>query len=89
MPHTDNNTPEIGERVPNCRGSFKVGTACGLCARCKSRGYSVEKKEKAIEAEKERTKDFPANRVKPREQKVDIEVVMPTVEGKPVEEKQV
>lgn len=76
--------PEIGERVPNCDGSFKVGTACGVCARCKSRGYSLEKKEQAIAAEKERTKDLPADRVKLREQKVNVEVVMPATEEKKI-----
>ena len=77
MPQEEVRQPEIGERVPNCDGSFKVGTACGVCARCKSRGYSLEKKAAAIEAEKERTKDFPQNRVKSREQKVNVEVTMP------------
>lgn len=58
-------TPE--ERAEGiCRGSFKIGTACGECPRCRKAGYGPEQKAAAIEAEKERTKDFPADRVKPR-----------------------
>lgn len=56
-----------------CRGSFKIGTACAQqdlpegvteCAKCKAEGYDVAKRDAAIAAEAERTKDFPADRVK-------------------------
>ena len=55
-----------------CKGSYTRGTACanvGLpegehCVRCAAREYGAAEKEAAIEAEKERTKDFPADRVK-------------------------
>lgn len=48
----------------NCRGSFIVGTACGICDRCNENNYTPEKRSAAIEKEKIRTKDFPADRVK-------------------------
>lgn len=47
-----------------CRGSFKVGTACGECVRCQAKNYGKAEKEAAIKAEKERTKNLPADRVK-------------------------
>lgn len=50
--------------IIKCSGSFKIGTACAVCERCKERGYTVEDQQKAREAEKERTKDLPADRVK-------------------------
>lgn len=49
-----------------CRGSFRIGTACADCPRCRKADFTPEKKAAAIEAEKERTKDFPADRVKPK-----------------------
>lgn len=56
-----------------CRGSFKLGTACAQqdlpegvteCAKCKAEGYTTVKRDAAIAAEAERTKDLPADRVK-------------------------
>lgn len=57
--------PEKAERPVTCRGSFRIGTACGECARCKAAGFGPEEKKAAMEAEAERTKDLPADRVKP------------------------
>jgi|TARA_R110000851_G_scaffold29_6_gene136 hypothetical protein len=58
-----------------CGGSFKLGTACANiaanlpegtneCARCKMKPYTVTERDAAVAIEAERTKDFPANRVK-------------------------
>lgn len=66
--NTEYETAEIDvekkEKPVTCRGSFKLGTACGECARCQEAGYTVADKKAAEEAELERTKDFPADRVK-------------------------
>jgi hypothetical protein len=54
-------------QVPRCDGSYKLGTACGACPRCAERNYGPAEKQAAVEAERERTKDLPANRVKPKQ----------------------
>lgn len=54
-----------------CRGSFKAGTACGVCARCTSRNYTIADAETAREAEAKRLAKLPANRVKPNTVKVE------------------
>lgn len=55
---------EVKEKPVTCRGSFRIGTACGECARCKEAGFGPKEKAEAEEAERERTKDLPADRVK-------------------------
>lgn len=56
-----------------CKGSMNTGTACANqdlpegvkeCQRCTEAGFTPKKKAEAIAAEKERTKDFPPDRVK-------------------------
>lgn len=61
----------MSEPTPNCRGSFKLGTACGECPRCLARNYGPDERTAAIEAEAERTKDLPPDRIK-RGQEVTI-----------------
>lgn len=60
----------MSERT-TCRGSFKLGTACGACPRCEAKNFGPEQREAAIAAEVERTKDLPPDRVK-RGQEVTI-----------------
>lgn len=64
-----------------CRGSFKQGTACAnvdlpegveSCAKCTEANYNATARQAAIEAEAERTKDLPADRVK-KSQTVKLE----------------
>jgi hypothetical protein len=57
---------------PNCKGSYKLGTACGDCPRCQAKNYGPTEREAAIAAEAERTKDLPADRVK-KSQRIKIE----------------
>ena len=54
--------------LEKCRGSFQLGTACGLCDRCKGRGFTPAQKNLAIAKEEERTKNLPPDRVKPKNQ---------------------
>lgn len=65
----------------SCRGSFRIGTACGECPRCRAEGFGPEERAEAIAAETERTKDLPANRVKPNHPDIKVEVVMPVTDG--------
>ena len=51
-----------------CRGSFRRGTACGECERCKAKGYTLAKKNLAIEETKTRDAKLPAGRIKPKNQ---------------------
>lgn len=64
---------------PNCRGSFRLGTACGECPRCKAQGYTPEKRDKAIKAEAERTAKLPPDRVKKNfgQPQVIVQIVQP------------
>lgn len=70
----------MSEKPYKCRGSFARGTACanvGLpegvtCARCTAENYDAAARDAAIAAEKERTKDLPADRVK-KSQTVKLE----------------
>lgn len=65
--------PEKTEKKYRCRGSMKVGTACAnenlpegvkRCEKCTEAKYDKIAKKDAIKAEKDRTKDLPADRVK-------------------------
>jgi hypothetical protein len=56
----------------NCKGSFRLGTACGQCPRCQARNYGPAEREAALAAEAERTKDLPADRVK-KSQRIKIQ----------------
>lgn len=65
-----------------CRGSMKVGTACAnedlpegvtSCVKCTEAKYDKNARKAAKEAEKERTKDLPADRVKKHSQTIKIE----------------
>ena len=60
-------------RPYRCRGSYKLGTACGNvdlpegvkeCVRCTERKYDAEARQAAIDAEAERVKTLPGDRVK-------------------------
>ena len=69
--------PEKSTKRFRCRGSRILGTACGNennedCERCEKANYAKKEKDAAKEAEKIRTKDLPADRVK-RSQKVTIQ----------------
>jgi len=51
-----------------CRGSYRLGTACGTCDRCKEKNYTPAKAKLAQAEYEERVKKMPANRVKPKGQ---------------------
>lgn len=64
-----------------CRGSVRIGTACAnqdlpegveSCQKCTEANFDQAAKQAAIEAEAERTKNLPADRVK-KSQTVKLE----------------